>query len=108
MPKFQTISELLNYTENIKGKKFKEFDKNNELNVTSLKDKGILGKRIETEFYQYPNNTNAKADFDNLGIELKVTGFKKNKTRKKRKSLCRKRKTNPRQNQLYGNHKRGI
>lgn len=83
MKNFENISQLLNYTENIKGKKFKEFDKKNVLNVTSLRDKGILGKLIETEFYKYPNNSNAKADFDNLGIELKVTAFKKNKMRKR-------------------------
>ena len=94
MENFQSISELLNYTEKIKGKKFKEFDKNNVLNVTSLRDKGILGKLIETEFYKYPNNSNAKADFDNLGVELKVTAFKRNKTRKRRKTIFCKRKTN--------------
>ncbi len=87
MENFQSISELLNYTENIKGKRFKEFDKDNALNVTSLRDKGLLGKLIETEFYKYPNNSNAKADFDNLGVELKVTAFKRNKTRKSRKSI---------------------
>ena len=81
MEKFQSISELLNYTEDIKGKKFKEFDKDNMLNVTSLRDKGLLGKLIETEFYKYPNNSNAKAD--NLGVELKVTAFKRNKTRER-------------------------
>ena len=83
MENFQSISELLNYTEKIKGKKFKEFDKDNILNVTSLRDKGIHGKLIETEFYKYPNNSNAKADFDNLGVELKVTAFKRNKKRKR-------------------------
>ena len=83
MENFQSVSELLNYTEKIKGMKFKEFDKDNILNVTSLRDKGILGKLIETEFYKYPNNSNAKADFDNLGVELKVTAFKRNKSRKR-------------------------
>ena len=83
MEKFQSISELLNYTEDIKGKKFKEFDKDNMLNVTSLRDKGLLGKLIETEFYKYPNNSNAKADFDNFCVELKVTAFKRNKTRER-------------------------
>ena len=83
MENFQSISELLNYTENIKGKKFREFDKDNVLNVTSLRDKGILGKLIETEFYKYPNNKNAKADVDNLGVELKVTAFKRNNSRKR-------------------------
>ena len=83
MKSFNSITELLNYTEKIKGKKFKEFDKDNILNVMSLRDKGILGKLIETEFYKYPNNSNAKADFDNLGVELKVTAFKRNKKRKR-------------------------
>ena len=78
----------------VKGKKFKEFDKDNVLNVTSLRDKGILGKLIETEFYKYPNNSNAKADFDNLGVELKVTAFKRNKTRKRWKGLFCKREIN--------------
>ena len=44
MEKFQSISELLNYTENIKGKKFKEFDKDSMLNVTSLRDKQLKCK----------------------------------------------------------------
>lgn len=94
MENFTSIAELLNYTDSIRGKKFKEFDQNNILNVTSLRDKGILGKLIETEFYKYPNNSYAKADFDNLGVELKVTAFKRNKTRRRTKSLCCKRKTN--------------
>ena len=81
MENFTSIAELLNYTDSIRGKKFKEFDPNNILNVTSLRDKGILGKLIETQFYKYPNNSYAKADFDNLGVELKVTAFKRNKTR---------------------------
>lgn len=83
MEKFNSITDLLSYTEKIKGKKFKEFDKDNMLNVTSLSNKGILGNIVETEFYKYPNNSFAKADFDNLGIELKVTAFKRNKTRKR-------------------------
>lgn len=83
MKNFNSISELLEYTEKIKGKKFREFDKDKKLDVTSLNDKGLPGKLIETEFYKYPNNSNAKADFDNLGVELKVTGFKKNKRRKR-------------------------
>lgn len=105
MERFKSVSELLNYTEDIRGKKFKEFDKDNMLNVTSLRDKGLLGKLIETEFYKYPNNSFAKADFDNLGIELKVTAFKRNKTRKRRKGICSKRKINFRKNKLYANYK---
>ena len=30
-------------------------------------------------FYGYPNNSNAEADFNDLGVELKVSGYIKNK-----------------------------
>lgn len=75
---FKTIEELLNFTNNIKGKTFGEFDKNNLLN-NGLRDKGILGKIIETGFYGYSNNNRAEADFNDLGVELKVSGYVKNK-----------------------------
>ena len=79
--KFNTIEELLNYTEAIKGKTFKEFDEDDILgDRTSLVGgRGDLGKLVETGFYKYPNNNISKADFDNIGVELKVTGYKKNK-----------------------------
>lgn len=76
--KFNTIDELLNYTKNIVGKSFKDFDSEGKLN-SGLTDKGILGKIIETGFYHYENNNVAEADFNNLGVELKVTGYVKNK-----------------------------
>lgn len=76
---FKSIDELLDYTRNIVGKKFKDIDKNNQLKSGSKKDKGILGKVIETGFYGYPNNNKAEADFNNLGIELKVSGYIKNR-----------------------------
>ena len=76
--KFNNIDELLEYTKSIKGKKFKDFDINNVLD-DNMKDKGILGKIIETGFYKYPNNNKAEADFADLGVELKVTGYIKNK-----------------------------
>lgn len=77
--KFKTENDLLNFTSKIIGKKFGELDKNNLLEVNP-KDKGNLGKIVETGFYGYPNNNVAEADFDNLGIELKVTGFTTSKT----------------------------
>ena len=79
--KFNTIEELLNYTEAIKGKTFKEIDYKNLLeNTKNLKrNKGILGHVVETGFYRYPINSNPQADFDKIGVELKVTGYKKNK-----------------------------
>ena len=75
---FSSIEELMEYTKNIKGKRFKDFDMNNVLD-DKVKDKGILGKIIETGFYKYPNNNKAEADFADLGVELKVSGYIKNK-----------------------------
>ena len=75
---FNTIDELLEYTKQIRGKTFKEFDVNHIL-VSDSKDKGNLGKVIETGFYKYPNNNKAEADFADLGVELKVSGYVKNK-----------------------------
>lgn len=62
-------------TKDIVGKSFKELDRLNLLS-TMKNDKGILGKVIETGFYGYSLNNKAEADFANLGIELKVSGFK--------------------------------
>lgn len=75
---FKTEQELLNFTKGIIGKKFNEIDKENLLK-TSKNDKGILGKVVETGFYGYKLNNKAEADFADLGIELKVSGFKRNK-----------------------------
>lgn len=78
--KFKTEEELLNYTSKIKGKTFEEIDSEGLLKDTSLnRRKGVLGQVIETGFYKYPlNNTNA-ADFEELDIELKVSGYIRNK-----------------------------
>lgn len=61
-------------TKDIIGKSFKELDRLKLLS-TQKNDKGILGKVVETGFYGYPLNNKAEADFANLGIELKVSGF---------------------------------
>lgn len=93
--KFDTIEELLNYTEAIKGKTFKEIDTKHLLdNTTNLKrNKGILGHVVESGFYKYPINSDPQADFDKIGVELKVTGYKKNmkgeKSAKERVSLSK-------------------
>ena len=78
--KFRTEQELLEYTSNIKGKTFKEIDSENLLANASLnRQKGLLGHVVETGFYKYPINSDSKADFEELDIELKVTGYVKNK-----------------------------
>ena len=78
--KFKTEEELLEYTSNIAGKTFKEIDSEGLLEDASLKRrKGLLGQVVETGFYKYPLNNDSRADFEELGIELKVTGYVKNK-----------------------------
>lgn len=78
--KFKTENELLEYTSNIKGKTFEEIDSEGLLENSSLqRQKGLLGHVVETGFYKYPLNSNSKADFEELNIELKVTGYVKNK-----------------------------
>lgn len=72
---FQTEEELLQYTKNIVGKSFKDIDKKGVLEG-NRKDKGRLGKVVETGFYGYELNNRPEADFGELGIELKVSGFK--------------------------------
>lgn len=78
--KFKNENELIEYTSQIIGKTFKEIDSEKLLQTTSLKrQKGLLGHIIETGFYKYPLNNSSDADFEELGIELKVTGYTKNK-----------------------------
>lgn len=76
---FESIEELLEKTKGLIGKTFGEIDKEGLLE-TLKNDKGLLGKVVETGFYGYRLNNLAKADFENLGVELKVSGFTKLKT----------------------------
>ena len=77
--KFKTENELIEYTSQITGKTFKEIDSENLLENASLKrQKGLLGHVVETGFYKYPRNNDSQADFEELGIELKVSGYVKN------------------------------
>ena len=45
----------------------------------SMKSKGQYGNYIEKYFYGYQPNSDSKADFEKIGVELKVTPFKINK-----------------------------
>ena len=78
--KFINTSELIEYTSTIIGKTFEEIDSEKILeNENPRQQKGVLGHVVETGFYGYPRNNDSKADFAELGIELKVTGYVKNK-----------------------------
>lgn len=72
---FESIEDLLEKTKGLIGVTFGEIDKQSLLE-TLKKDKGLLGKVVETGFYGYPLNNSAQADFANLGVELKVSGFR--------------------------------
>ncbi|TGY51341.1 MutH/Sau3AI family endonuclease [Ligilactobacillus murinus] len=45
----------------------------------STKSKGKYGNYIEQYFYGYKPNNNSAADFDKIGVDVKVTPFKINK-----------------------------
>ena len=78
--KFKTKEELLEYTSQIVGKTFKEIDSEHLLeNENPRRQKGLLGHVVETGFFKYPRNSDSRADFEELDIELKVTGYVKNK-----------------------------
>lgn len=78
---FESVDDLLNYTEKIKGKTFREIDSKNLLeNPRHKSNKGLLGQIVETGFYKYDLNSNPDADFSSLGVELKVAGLKKLKS----------------------------
>ena len=79
--KFKTIDELMEYSEKILGKSINDVvDENENLDNSSMKKKkGVLGNLVETEFYHYPQNSNPAADFEDLGVELKITGIIKTK-----------------------------
>ncbi|WP_379969629.1 Sau3AI family type II restriction endonuclease [Ectobacillus sp. sgz5001026] len=76
---YQTMEELLIKAKEAEGKSFKELDKYNRLE--NIKAKGALGQVIEESFFGYSINSAARPDFDNIGVELKVTPFKKNKNK---------------------------
>ena len=52
---------------------------NYEVKHENKKRKGGLGELIEERFFHYQANNDARPDFDKVGVELKVTPYKKNK-----------------------------
>lgn len=73
--KFKSREELLEYALTAVGVPFYKIDKTNRLST----GKGALGTVIEEGFFGYMPNSNSKPDFEELGVELKVTPFKKTK-----------------------------
>lgn len=73
---YGSIEELLNQASIADGKTFGEIDQTNRL---SQQGKGNLGQVVEEGIFNYEVNNNPLPDFENLGIELKVTPIKQNK-----------------------------
>ncbi len=75
--KYKTDIEILEKSKEAIGKSFGEIDKNNR--ISNSGNKGKLGQIIEESLYEYDINSNAHADFETAGVELKVTPYKVNK-----------------------------
>jgi len=74
---YETIEELMIKAQAAEGKTFGEIDTTGR--IKNLRSKGTLGNIIEESYFGYEINSVSKPDFENLGVELKVTPFKKNK-----------------------------
>ncbi|GGJ79319.1 DNA mismatch repair endonuclease MutH [Anoxybacillus voinovskiensis] len=74
---YYTVEEIMAKAREAEGKTFGEIDKYGRLD--NNRAKGVLGQVVEESLFGYSINSNSKPDFVNLGVELKVTPFKKNK-----------------------------
>lgn len=75
--RYETLQELMDKAREAEGKTFGEIDTTGR--IKNVRSKGSLGHIIEESHFGYPINSDARPDFEELGIELKVTPFKKNK-----------------------------
>lgn len=75
--RYETIQELMDKAREAEGKTFGEIDTTGR--IKNVRSKGSLGHIIEESHFGYQINSDARPDFEELGIELKVTPFKKNK-----------------------------
>lgn len=73
---YKTEEQLVAKAREAVGKTFKEIDRHDRLGKGQ---KGGFGHIIEESHFGYEVNSNAEPDFKELGIELKVTPFRKNK-----------------------------
>lgn len=78
LAKYDTETVLLSKAMEAVGKTFGEIDKTGRMLKST---KGQLGHVIEESLFEYPINSDAKPDFEELGIELKVTPIKINKNK---------------------------
>lgn len=74
---YETENQLLYKAKEAEGMTFGQIDKSGR--ILNEKAKGHLGQIVEESFFGYAINSIAEADFENLGIELKVTPIKNNR-----------------------------
>ncbi|OFI48030.1 DNA mismatch repair protein MutH [Floricoccus penangensis] len=77
------FDEILEEYEATPYKNYNDFKENKVSDISdkkiSMKSKGQYGNYIEKYFYGYQPNSDSEADFNKVGVELKVTPFKVNK-----------------------------
>ena len=79
-PQYTSRQELIDLLMPTYGHTFIEYDINHRL--AHPNNKGVLGQIVEEGIFHYPINSNPKADFENLGLELKTAGVRINKKSK--------------------------
>lgn len=79
-PQYKSKEELLITAKAASGHRVHEFNVNNR--PLSKNNKGVIGQIIEEGVFHYPINSMPEADFEELGVELKVTGLKQLKNHK--------------------------
>ena len=72
---FRDEDELMDYAKRLEGLRFSEISSLiGKLDEGHRKHtKGVAAKVIETDYFGIPSNSSEKPDFENLGIELKVS-----------------------------------
>lgn len=73
--RYRTKEELIGKAKTLLGKRIGDYVVTEEL--TQSGNKGKIGHVIESGAFGYDINSNQEPDFKELGIELKVTGYKK-------------------------------
>ncbi len=74
MLEFKNIEELIDKVKTLIGNRVGDYDV--EETLRNPKSKGNIGHIMEQGFFGYDINSDQSPDFENLGIELKVTGYK--------------------------------
>lgn len=72
---YTNVDQLIETARKANHHRIGEFNINNR--SLDKKAKGSIGQIVEEGIFRYPVNSRAEADFNNLGVELKVAGLKK-------------------------------